>query len=111
MNDETINDVEYLVLLAVARLDDDAYGVTIREEIERHAARSVSVAAVYAALSRLEERRLLAHHLTDPTPERGGRRKKVFRLTGPGGDALRSTRAGLERMWDGVELPGERRSA
>lgn len=108
---EPINDVEYLVLLAVARLDDDAYGVTIREEIERRAARSVSVAAVYAALGRLEERRLLAHHLTDPTPERGGRRKKVFRVTGPGGDALRATREGLDRMWEGVELPEERRSA
>lgn len=108
---EPINDVEYLVLLAVARLADDAYGVTIRAEIERHAARSVSVAAVYAALGRLEERRLLAHHLTDPTPERGGRRKKVFRLTGAGADALRTTREGLERMWDGVELPGERRTA
>ena len=106
-----INDVEYLVLLAVARLDGDAYGVTIRDEIERRAARSVSVAAVYAALARLEERRLLAHHLGVPTPERGGRRKKVFRVTGPGGDALRATRAGLARMWDGVELPDTRRSA
>lgn len=109
--DDAVNDVEYLVLLAVARLDDDAYGVTIREEIERHAARSVSVAAVYAALARLEERRLLAHHLSSPTPERGGRRKKVFRLTGAGADAARSTRDGLERMWDGVELPDARRSA
>lgn len=108
---EPINDVEYLVLLAAARRGDDAYGVSIRDEIERHAARGVSLAAVYAALGRLEDRRLLAHHLTDPTPERGGRRKKVFRLTGAGEDALRATRAGLARMWDGVELEGGRRSA
>lgn len=107
---ESLTDVELLVLLAIARLEDDAYGVTIRDEIERRTGASPSVAATYAALDRLEDRGLALFRLSDPTPERGGRRKKLFRLTGRGSAAARSARDALIRMWEGVDL-ASRRSA
>ena len=107
---ETLTDAELLILLAIARLDDEAYGVTIREEIERRTGASPSVAATYAALDRLESRGLAVFRLSDPTPERGGRRKKLFHLTGRGAEAVRAARDALARMWAGVDL-SDRRSA
>ena len=105
-----LNDVEQLVLVAVARLGDGAYGVPIRTEIEDTAGRRLSTATTYAALDRLETRGLLVHELSDPTPRRGGRRKKLYRVTRRGAEAALATRAGLARLWEGVDL-SSRRSA
>lgn len=101
---EALNDVELLVLLAVARLPE-AYGVTVRREIERTGGRSLSVTAVYGALERLEDRGLLRSRMTRPTPERGGRRKRVYALLPAGADAAARAKRGLDRMWEGVSLP------
>ena len=100
-----------MVLLALARLGADGYGVTIREEIERRAGRPVSIAAVYAALDRMERRRLVRSWLSDPTPERGGRAKKHFRIQPSGAVLLHEAREAMARMWEGMDLrPRPKRS-
>jgi DNA-binding PadR family transcriptional regulator len=99
-----VNEMEQLILLALARLDDGAYGVPIREQIEERARRSVSIAAVYAALDRLQRRGLVESWLSDPLPERGGRARKHFRLTAAGATALLEARASMDRMWEGLDL-------
>ena len=98
-----INEVEQLVLLALARLGEEAYGVSVRRVIEEHGGRPVSMAAVYNALDRLERRGYATAWLSAPTAERGGRAKKHFRMTPAGADALRTARAAMDRMWDGLD--------
>ena len=102
-----LNETEQLVLLALARLGDSAYGVTVRQEIEVRSGTPVSIAAVYAALARLEQRGLAAAWLSEPTPQRGGRARKHFRLTPDGASALTSARRAMDRMWDGLDLGSE----
>ena len=105
----SLNETEQLVLLALAHLGDEAYGVTVRNEIESRSGRSVSIAAVYAALDRLEREGHARSRLSAPTPERGGRSKKHFTLTARGASALREARRMMDQMWAGVgRLPGER---
>lgn len=99
-----LNETEQLVLLALARLGPDAYGVTVRREIEERSGASVSVAAVYAALDRLERRDLARARMSDPVPERGGRARKHFELTAAGAGALQAERRVMERMWEGLDL-------
>jgi len=102
-----LNDFEQLALLAVARLDDEAYGMRIRHLIEERAGREVPIASIYAALERLEQRGCLTTWLSEPTPERGGRAKKNFSLTPLGVELLQGEQRAFARMWDGVELrPG-----
>ncbi len=99
---------ELFVMLAVVRRGEDAYGAAIRREIEERAGRAVSIGAVYAALGRLEEGGLLVHGLSDPIPVRGGRSRKLYRLTDAGREALSASASMLVRMMDGVLLnPGE----
>ena len=89
-----LGEFEQVVLFAVARLDDDAYGAAIRDEIVRRTGRRVSGGAVYTTLARLEGQGLIASRWGEPTPERGGKRKRYFRLRPPGREALaRSWRA------------------
>lgn len=99
-----LGQTEQLILLALARLGDEAYGVTVRQEIEARAGHPVSIAAVYAALERLERSGLAVGTLSDPTPERGGRAKRFYRLTRDGAGALEQTREAMQAMWDGVDL-------
>jgi PadR family transcriptional regulator PadR len=99
------SELERLILLALARLaDDDAYGIPVRDEIARQTGRDPSLAAVYAALARLEEAGLVASWESDPEPRRGGRARKHFRLSPPGVTVLREARGEIERMWAGVDL-------
>lgn len=98
---------EQLVLLAVARLGDEGYGVTIRREIEERAEREVSVGAVYATLSRLEDKGMLSSWEGDPEPRRGGRSRRYYRLEPEGARALRAARGMMDRMWEGVDLGSE----
>jgi len=100
----TLNETEQLVLLALARLGTDAYGVTVRHEIEARVGRPVSITAVYSALDRMERRGLARSELSAPTPERGGRAKKQFALTREGAAALVAKQRAMSRMWDDLDL-------
>ena len=101
---EGLNEVDQMVMLALVRLESDAYGVTIRAEIESRSERSVSMAAVYSALDRLERRGYAQSLLSSPTSERGGRAKKHFRITAEGAAELRQARGVMARMWEGLEM-------
>ena len=102
-----LTDLELMILLAVMRTGDEAYGVTITREIEATAGRGLAVAVVYATLDRLEERGLVTSAMGDPTPERGGRAKRIFRVTAKGLRQARDTQRALTALWDGVpELRG-----
>jgi DNA-binding PadR family transcriptional regulator len=101
----SLGDFEQLVLLALVRLDDQAYGVSIHNEIRRRARRDVTVAAVYKTLERLEKKGLAVSTFGEPTAERGGRRKKYFRIQPAGRRALKAAISSLWRMTYG--LPGE----
>lgn len=94
---------ETMVLLALLRLGNRAYGMEIREEIERCTNREVSYGAVYTALDRLELKGFVSYTLGDPTPERGGRARKYFRVLAGGRAALRDNRQRLATMWKGVD--------
>lgn len=98
-----LGELEQLVLLALLQIGDHAYGVPIREEIVRRIARDVSLGAVYKTLERLEARGLISSSVGDPTPERGGRRKKFYRVEPRGMRALRASVKGLRRMLSGLE--------
>ena len=98
-----------MILLSILRVGDDAYGVPIAREIETTGGRSVVLGAVYAALDRLEENGLVSSSIGDPTPERGGRAKRFFRVTPAGVKAVRQTQRALTRLWTGVaQLEGGR---
>ena len=94
---------EQLVLLAILRLGADAYGTLIRHEIEGRTGRSVTVGALYAALERLERKRFVRAELGDPTPQRGGRARRYYRVLPAGRSELHRARRALARMWDGLE--------
>jgi DNA-binding PadR family transcriptional regulator len=95
---------ELYVMLAVARLGDDAYGVTIRQQIEKRTGRPVSVGALYATLSRLGDKGLVRFRVSDPEPVPGGRSRKHCDLTPAGKAALRHSTRMLGRMMDGLEI-------
>ena len=94
--------VELLVLLALIRLGDEAYGVPISDEIEATLGRSVSVGSVYITLDRLERKGLVSSRLGEPTAERGGRAKTYFRPTAKGLREVRLARRTLMRLWQGL---------
>jgi PadR family transcriptional regulator, regulatory protein PadR len=98
----SIGDFEQLILLALVRLGPDAYGVTIRREIERRTARAISPGALYTALDRMEKRGLVSSRLGDPTPERGGKRKRLYTLETAGERVLARVYESLRQMANGV---------
>lgn len=83
-----IGELEELVLLMVGVLYKEAYGVAVMDEIEKQTGRSLNISAVHAVLKRLEEKGLVASKMSDPTNERGGRRKRIFLLTAAGKRAI-----------------------
>lgn len=99
----TVGEFEQMVLLAVLQVRDDAYGVTVHEELERHTDRAVSRGAVYMTLDRLEKKGLLKSSLSEPTAERGGRSKRCYALTRTALLALKASRRTLLSLWDGLE--------
>ena len=101
---EGLSQLEQYVLLCLIRLGDEAYGVPIHQEIEQRISRSVSIATVYSALDRLEKDGLLISHLSSPLPERGGRAKRLYRLSVEGATALQRARRVHDSMWEGVGL-------
>lgn len=99
-----MGEFEQLVLLAILRLGDGAYGMAVRAELEARTGREVSYGAVYTTLDRLEKKGWVSHRLGESTPERGGRARKFFRLEREGRVALREARQVLEVMWEGVSV-------
>jgi len=98
-----IGEFEQMVLLAILQHQDNAYGISVHEELQRHTKRSVARGAVYMTLDRLEKKGLLTSTLSEPTAERGGRSKRCYRLTKPAVAALRASRRTLLSLWDGLE--------
>ena len=91
--------LEQIVLLATMRLGDRAYGMTIRDEIDKRTGRAVSFGAVYVTLQRLEDKGLVSSWVGEPTAERGGRAKRFFRVTADGRQALRKVRDAVASTW------------
>jgi PadR family transcriptional regulator len=106
---DPLGEFESLVLLAVLRLGDDAYGMRIHEELESRARRRPSYGALYTTLERLEQKGYVSSWIGEPTPERGGRAKKYFKVDNMGKAALRQSYGATRRMADGIEalLGGE----
>jgi PadR family transcriptional regulator len=97
-----LGEFEQLVLLALIRLEEEAYGMAVRRQIEERADRDVSIGAVYATLDRLEEKGLVRSRLGEPTDARGGRAKKCFTITGAGAKALERSQHALRQMLVGL---------
>lgn len=102
----SLGEFEQVVLLAILRLGEDAYGVTIRREIAVCTGRDAAPGALYTTLDRLEEKGLVASTMSDPTPARGGRSKRYFTVTGEGMRAVASAQRAYQRLLRGVKLPG-----
>jgi PadR family transcriptional regulator, regulatory protein PadR len=99
MTRRLLTDFEIMILLAVLRMENDAYGVTIAREIENKAGRTVQLPAIYAALDRLEKQGLVRSWIGEATPQRGGRAKKHFALTAAGLGSVQDTRDALTALW------------
>jgi PadR family transcriptional regulator PadR len=105
---DTLGEFEQLIMCAVLRLDADAYGTSIREELKERAERDVSPGAIFTTLERLETRGLVTSRYGEPTAERGGRRKRFYRLTADGRRALGRSLRTVKRMSQGLEPKLER---
>jgi DNA-binding PadR family transcriptional regulator len=100
---ELLGEFEKLLLLAVMRLGDDAYGAAIIEELQERTGREVSPGAVYVALRRLQDKGMLRSHVGEPTPARGGRAKRYYEVRRDAVVALKEARRAWESMIDGLE--------
>jgi DNA-binding PadR family transcriptional regulator len=98
----TLSNFELMVMLAVIRIGDDAYGVSISNEIEETTGNTVLLGSVYDALARLQEKGLISSALGEATPERGGRAKRHFRTTPKGLRLVRDTQRSLIKLWKGL---------
>jgi PadR family transcriptional regulator PadR len=97
-----LGEFELMILLAVIRLGDDAYGVPISKELLDTTGRDVALGSVYAALDRLEQKELVSSMLGEPTPARGGRAKRYFRVTSKGIREAQMTKKALISLWRGI---------
>jgi PadR family transcriptional regulator PadR len=95
-----------MVLLAILRLSNNAYGVTVRAEILACTGREPAPGALYTTLDRLEEKRMVSSRLGDPTPQRGGRPKRYFTVSAIGMEAVAHAQRCYQRLLEGLELPG-----
>ena len=98
----TLSNFELMVMLAIIRIGDDAYGVSISNEIEETTGTEVLLGSVYDALARLEEKGLITSAMGEATPERGGRAKRHFRTTSRGLRVVRETQQSLMKLWRGL---------
>ena len=98
-----LGEFEQLVLMALVRLDDEAYGATIRREIEARTERRLSISAVYTTLDRLQQKGLVRSWIGEPTAERGGRRRKYFVMEPAGARALKAAYRAYTEMAAGLE--------
>jgi DNA-binding PadR family transcriptional regulator len=102
MDSRLLTDFELLILLAIMRLDDEAYGVPIGREIERATNRPVTRASIYTALDRLQRMGLATSVMGEPTAERGGRAKRFFSVTPSGLRAVKEAQRAFASMWKGL---------
>lgn len=103
----SLTDTELMTLLAILRLGDEAYGVPLCEELTRMTERTAALASVYKTLLRLEERGLISCRIGEPTAERGGRAKRLARVTSSGMRAIDATRTLLNKLWKDVPAFGK----
>jgi PadR family transcriptional regulator PadR len=99
-----LGELEQVVLLAILQSGDDAYGVTIRREIQDRTKRDFTLGTVYKTLARLEDKGLVTSFTGEPTPERGGRRKRYYRVSALGRRSLRTALSALRTMTVGLDL-------
>ena len=102
MTNLTLGSLELAALLAVARLNENAYGLAIRRDLAERTGRDYSVGAVYTTLQRLEDKGLVRSHHSPPLPIRGGRSRRHFSLTGAGARAIREAERHAKSIWGGV---------
>jgi DNA-binding PadR family transcriptional regulator len=100
---ELLGSLEHIVLLALMRLDGTAHGTLVRREIEARTGRDVSIGAVYATLERLERKGYVSSSFGEPTPERGGRAKRLFRVEAAGRRSLRVSEETIRAMATGLQ--------
>ena len=105
MTTPTLGSLELSVLLAVARLEDDAYGLAVRRDLAERTGRTLSIGAVYTTLQRLEDKGLLGSRTGAPLPVRGGRARRHFTITGAGRRAIRAAERQAASLWAGVGNP------
>ena len=98
----TLSNFELMVMLAIIRIGDDAYGVSISHEIEETTGSEVLLGSVYDALTRLEDKGLISSALGEATAERGGRAKRHFRATSKGIRLVQETQRSLMKLWKGL---------
>jgi PadR family transcriptional regulator PadR len=104
MNKTTyLGELEHMILLAILRLGDDAYGMSIRDELEAKVGRELTRSAAYITLERLTKKGYLATRMGEPSPERGGRAKRFYEVTALGKEALRESGQAFMRLWAGQE--------
>jgi PadR family transcriptional regulator PadR len=99
-----LGELEQQLMLATLRLRDNAYGISIQDTIEERTGHNYSIGSIYAALNRLEEKGFVKSRQGEPTPERGGRRKMYFELTGTGAKALNQSLSALSALSQGLRL-------
>jgi PadR family transcriptional regulator len=105
---DLLGSLEHIVMLAVVHLETNAYGMTIRREIEKRTGRNISIGALYATLDRLEAKGYVSSMRGESTAERGGRAKRLFRIEAEGERALRSSQDAIRRMTFGLPRKGWR---
>jgi DNA-binding PadR family transcriptional regulator len=104
---EYLGEFEQMVLLALLRLKHEAYGVTVRREIQSRTDRGVAIGAVYACLERLERKGYVTSTISEPQPIPGGRSRKYFEFTRAGAEALQQSREMMRRMAEGISVDSE----
>ena len=102
MSAPSLGSLELTVLLAVARLGDDAYGLAVRRDVSERTKRDYSVGAIYTTLQRLEDKGYVTSRATDPLPTRGGRSRRQFRVTAAGRRAMRAAERTIASVWGGL---------
>jgi len=103
MDTKYISRSEEFLLLAVWRLKDNAYGVAIGEQIKEATGKTWAYGALFVMLRRLEKKGYLQSHFTDPSPQRGGKSKRIFQLSAQGIKALKDVRKAQDSVWAGIE--------
>jgi PadR family transcriptional regulator, regulatory protein PadR len=111
MSPPTLRSLELTVLLAVARIGEEAYGLAIRRDVSERTQHDYSVGAIYTTLQRLEEKGFVSSRTSDPLPVRGGRSRRQFKLTAAGQRALREAERVAASVWTGVGLTIRRKPA
>jgi DNA-binding PadR family transcriptional regulator len=94
-----IGELEELILLAVCILDGDGYGVSVKNEVERHTGRTILLGAIHITLYRLQDKGLLESQLGGSSDKRGDRRKRLFRITKKGMEQLQASQEVRQKMW------------